>query len=730
MTNDEGAEVPPADAPDHLVPGWLRRIAAIGWRVLAALALGLVLVAIAVALSTVTAAIVVGLIVAATFAPYVESLRARGWDRTKAAAAVSGVALLAVVAAIAVIVLAFAPYVGEVSGAVRAGVEDINAWLGSIEAPSNVTDLLDRVLDGLEDWVGTAISSLVGPIAALVTVLILGGFLTFFLLQDGDRAWGAVTREMDPWRADALTARGRVALERVGGYLRGTAIMAATDAATDFVYLTILGVPLAAPLSVLVFMGGFVPYLGGFVATLVLVLVTLSFVGPHAVVVLLALITITNIVQGNLIAPVVYGRTVEVHPALVLIALPAGAALFGVIGLFAALPVVALVLAITPAVVEALDSEPGTIRERGLVPIWLDRLGQWSWRGLVVASLLFVAIQVAVAIPTVIVPVVLAVVLAATLEPIAARLRARGMGHGQAALVVTVLAVVIVVAIVGITTWSMLGSIDELVDTSLIGAAKADLGQAFIEFVGALDTELLTTVTTVVSATAGFVVVLLLSVLLTFYFLRDGASWWTALLGRVDRARRERLEVTGPRAAGILNGYMVGTGLIALFGAVTQWLIMAILSLPLAIPIGVLTFFGGFIPYIGSAVTTLLGFLVALAVGDTTDVVIMAVFTVVFNIVQGNFVAPLVYGKTVSLHPAVVLLAIPAGGAVAGILGMFLVVPFLGVVATTWRTIIHTFDPDEPAGAPASTEEPTGSVRRPPEEPPSASRVGPDPTLA
>jgi predicted PurR-regulated permease PerM len=299
----------------------------------------------------------------------------------------------------------------------------------------------------------------------------------------------------------------------------------------------------------------------------------------------------------------------------------------------------------------------------------------------------------------VIVPVVLAIVLAATFEPIAARLRARGLSRGQAALAVTSLAVIIVVAVVGITVWSMLGSLDELVDTSLLGAAKAGLGETVVEFVRSLDTELVASISAFVSAAASFFVVLLLSVLLTFYFLKDGATWWAAFLRRTDGPRRARLEVAGPSAAGILNGYMVGTGVISVFGAVTQWLIMVILGLPLAVPIAVLSFFGGFIPYIGSALTTLLGFLVALAVGDTTDIVVMAVFTIVFNIVQGNFVAPLVYGRTVSLHPAVVLLAIPAGGAIAGILGMFLVVPLLGVVATTWRAIIHTFDPDDPRAA-------------------------------
>jgi hypothetical protein len=64
------------------------------------------------------------------------------------------------------------------------------------------------------------------------------------------------------------------------------------------------------------------------------------------------------------------------------------------------------------------------------------------------------------------------------------------------------------------------------------------------------------------------------------------------------------------------------------------------------------------------------------------------VFTIVFNIVQGNVVQPLVFSKAVNIHPAIILLAIPAGGALGGILGMFLVVPFLGVVGTTWRTVL------------------------------------------
>jgi predicted PurR-regulated permease PerM len=115
---------------------------------------------------------------------------------------------------------------------------------------------------------------------------------------------------------------------------------------------------------------------------------------------------------------------------------------------------------------------------------------------------------------------------------------------------------------------------------------------------------------------------------------------------------------------------------------------MVVLGLPLALPVFVLSFFLCFIPYIGGFISTGLAFLITIAVGSPADIVVMAVWTLVFNIVTGNIVAPLVYGKTVHLHPAIVLVAIPAGYAIAGILGMFIVVPILGVVASTWRTVL------------------------------------------
>ena len=98
-------------AGSDLVPGWLVRLAAIGWRLLATILLALVLLAIALELATVTASILLAAIVAATFAPYVLALRNRGWSRIRAAAVVFLGAALVIVATLVIIALAFVPYV-------------------------------------------------------------------------------------------------------------------------------------------------------------------------------------------------------------------------------------------------------------------------------------------------------------------------------------------------------------------------------------------------------------------------------------------------------------------------------------------------------------------------------------------------------------------------------------------------------------------------------------------
>jgi putative heme transporter len=698
----------PSPATRELVPDWLEHLAALSWRVLVSVALGLVLVWLAGVLGTVTASILVALIVAATFAPYVLALRARGWSRIKAAGAVFLAAFLVIGVTLLLIGLSFAPYVSQLIDFVQSGLTKLEDDLASISVPPEIIASLDSVAATVKSWLSSNVAAIAGAVGSVATVVILGGFLTFFLLMDGDKAWVWASQFGQPWQRERISESGNEALARVGGYLRGTAILASTDAISDFIFLWLLGVPLAGPLAVLVFFGGFIPYVGGFVTTSICVLVTLASQGPEAVVLLLLGITAMNIVQGNLLAPIIYGKTVHIHPAIVLMALPAGAALWGIVGLFAVIPVVALIMAVTGSLIEVIApaSEGGS-----LIPGWLDRVAQWSWRLLVVLALLGAGIAIAVQLPAVVIPIVLAIVIAATLSPLARRLRDRGWRPTTAALAATGGGFLITTAILLLALWQLVDQASQIASTANQGATSVDQSVSGLAGSAAALSQvagsgILKTVLDVVAGISAFVLYLVLAGLVCFYFLRDAEPGWQKATSRLSDWRRREVTAAGRRAIDVLGGYMIGTGAISLFGAATQAVIMWVLGLPLVLPLAVLSFFGGFIPYIGSFVTTGIAFLVTVKVGTTQDIIVMGLFTIVFNIVQGNFVAPLVYGKAVNIHPAIILMAIPAGADLAGVVGMFLVVPFLGVVAATWRTVLLVFgdEPTEPEPLPASAQ--------------------------
>ena len=357
-TADDDAPVAPEGA--GLVPGWLQRLAAVGWRLLATIALGLALLWIAALLWTVTASILVAAIVAATFAPFVLNLRDRGWSRIKAAAAVFVGAGVVIIATLAVVAIAFLPYIAQALDALSAGITALKAQLADLRIPPEVGAAIDQATQGLQAWLSSSVSDIAEAIGTAATIGILATFLTFFFMMDGDKAWVWAMSSTSNWRRDAITTAGHDALARVGGYLRGTAVIAAFDAVMEGLFLWILGVPLVLPLMVIVFFGRFIPYIGGLITTFLLLIVTLGTAGSTAAIILLVLIAILNVIQGKFLAPVIYHKTVHIHPAVALISLPAGAALAGIIGLFVAIPVVAFALAIVGAIISVLGVDPET----------------------------------------------------------------------------------------------------------------------------------------------------------------------------------------------------------------------------------------------------------------------------------------------------------------------------------------------------------------------------------
>ncbi len=512
-----------------------------------------------------------------------------------------------------------------------------------------------------------------------------------------------------PEDRDALRLRCRDAALRVGGLFRALAATSAVRAAAMFVVMLVVGTPYAGPLAAILLVGGMIPYLGIFVAYLLVGLVAFGGQGLAPALLVLAF-------AAGIEVAITFGRRraggpapFRVHPAVALLALGIGALAAGIIGIIVTVPVAAFLQQVTGPALAAFQPRLPAITSSGpIVPGWLDRLANWSWRLLVGIGLLALAVALTIALSGPVLAVVLAAVLAATLAPAASALRRRGVGPTAAALTAALGLFAIIAVILGLTVVSLVANMSEIAAQASAGAGNLDTSaNGAISWVPDLVSKIsggaLDAVVAFAAMPPGLLLIGTLTVILTFFFLRDGGAAWRWATRMLAGWRRTEVDAAGTRAAGVLGGYMIATGVISTFGAATQFAIMTVLGLPLALPLAVLSFFGGFIPYIGSFITTGIALLVTIAVGSPTDIAVMLVFTLVFNIVTGNVVAPLVYGRAVSIHPAVVLLAIPAGSTIAGVFGMFIVVPLIGVVVATWRTVLFILGDGPKDGSGAAT---------------------------
>ena len=652
-------------------------------------------------------------------------MRAAGASAKAAAASIS-VAVLIVVGALLLIAFALIPFLVDLTRYLHDGLARLSTELASANLSADAAARLEQVVQQIEAWLSQQASAIVDALVEAGTIVMLALFLTFYFLLDGDKAWDRGLSGLGGWQRQRIRNAGDEAMRRAGGYVRGTAVIASVDAVSSFVVLTLVGVSLAGPLAVLVLAAGFIPYIGGLFVAGILVLAGLALGGVPTALLLLLLVVVLKIVEGRQLAPFLSGRTLELHPAVIILALLVGFTMGGLAGMFVAVPTIAVVMAVTGAVLDVLGST-GTVRDpvRGDIPTWLDRLAQWSWRLLVAVGLVGLVVGILSQFPAVVGPIVVAITLAATFLPAVTALERRGWTRGRSSNVVSIL----VWATVAVVTWlsvvALGGSVQEAVAGSTTGGSVADesLPEGVSGAVGQLShlvgTGILEFVTSLASGVASVIVFLVVTALLAYFMLRDGDRGWAWIASHLDGWRREQITLAGDRAVTMLGGYIAATAVLAGFNAVTGFIVMTLLGLPLALPVAILSFFGGFIPYIGQFVTSMIGFLIAVAFGTTQDVIVMGIWTLVLNIVQGSIIQPIVYGRAVSLHPAIVLTVIPAGGELAGILGMFLAVPLVGIIGAVWRHLLAAIgEVPPPVSEPMDQTEGQATAILAPEAPP------------
>lgn len=192
----------------------------------------------------------------------------------------------------------------------------------------------------------------------------------------------------------------------------------------------------------------------------------------------------------------------------------------------------------------------------------------------------------------------------------------------------------------------------------------------------------------------GFLGALLTAVIAAFFMVRDGDQITGWLLEHaVDEDQRDRVARAGRSAGATLRGYIQAVVVIGGLDALLIGIALLVLGVPLAIPLAVLTFIGGFFPVVGATVAGFLAALVALATGGLVDALIVVAVVVVIQQIDGNLLQPVIMGRAVELHPLVILLALTAGGVLAGIVGAFLFVPATAVLVAAVRELV-AFDGD------------------------------------
>jgi predicted PurR-regulated permease PerM len=337
----------PLPGPDP-VPGWLRTLSAIAWRLLVVAAAVVVVALVLSRLRLVVLPVFAALLLATVLEPPARFLRGRGWPPALAAATVlvAGIAVLggAVFAVVRPVIDEF----DKVDVSVQGGVRKVGDWL--IDGPlglsrSQVDTVIDRAFAAVRahsDLIAGGVLS--GTVVALE--VLAGALLTivllFFFLKEGERIWewvlGLVPRRL---RADAR-AIGERSWTTLGGYLRGVATVGLVDAVFIGLALYLIGVPFVLALALLTFLGGFIPIVGASLAGFAAVMVALVSEGLVDALLVLAAVLAVQQLEGNLLQPVIVGRSVRLHPVAILLSVAAGGVLWGVLGAFVSVPIVAV----------------------------------------------------------------------------------------------------------------------------------------------------------------------------------------------------------------------------------------------------------------------------------------------------------------------------------------------------------------------------------------------------
>jgi predicted PurR-regulated permease PerM len=288
--------------------------------------------------------ILVSLFLAMAINPGVEALQRRGINRRGVAA---GLIYLAVVIVIAALLAAFLPalinQVNDFIDAVPGYVHDLTKGHGPLGFLETKYHVVERVRDAVNgNGAGSGVAGTLLDVTRTVATGVVGVitivFMTFFMLLEGptwvERFYGLIDEShQERWRRV-----GTRIYQTIGGYVTGNLLISLIAAGTSTVVLLIMSVPFPFALGLLVFILDLIPLAGATLAAVILGLVALT-QSVTAAIVVVGYFVVYQQLENHLLQPLVYGRTVQLSPLVVLIAVLIGAEVAGILGALGAIPV-------------------------------------------------------------------------------------------------------------------------------------------------------------------------------------------------------------------------------------------------------------------------------------------------------------------------------------------------------------------------------------------------------
>ena len=336
-----------AQGPRVVIPAGLERATQWSWRLLliaAAIAVGLFVVA---QLSFLVIPLFVAVLLAALAAPVSIALRKLRFPRWLATlttlvvfvVAVGGLFYLVINEVVrgweslqARTILAYDDFVQYLlDSPLQVTESQLNEWVTALATEFNIDS--SWILSGALSVTSSVGSWLVGAGIAI--------FALIFFIHDGARIWEYVVSWFPALARPAILGASRSGWTTLIEFVKVQIFVAFVDALGIGLGALFLGLPLVVPIAVAVFLGAFIPIVGGTVAAALAILVALVYEGPVTALIMLIIVLAVQQLEGQILQPLIMGPALRIHPLAVVLSIAAGGYLAGIAGVLFAVPVVA-----------------------------------------------------------------------------------------------------------------------------------------------------------------------------------------------------------------------------------------------------------------------------------------------------------------------------------------------------------------------------------------------------